>query len=769
MHQHGHQKPSMSAMDAPRHVCYVMVQLDEARKQLDARQKTRAREGIRLRNALTNLEAQAAADAQQVISAQQAHKELLQNLPAYLSPAAQARPPPPSLAPKCTMGKPAPPKTVQAIDGVLAPSQQLPRPVKNATPKLMPSHSTPSKMTPVLAPQQAASGAAVKSEPCVIPTRVAPTSGSMSARKAFSMQQAAWHSPFLHQASTPTRHACMAVKQNAQPVSLPQGAYSIQWLAATLAQAQVSNPQQTTAATWEGSQPPLRHKLSSLSETAECLSGTAAVATASNALTQERAGAAVGITNYVMSRGAEPLQEGLMTQQMGSVTQQGSLMTQQKGTIPQQHPRLPLPWARTATAMHAAQKPLPSSSPLSAQAAQTHPAAIHSSCTAKASVVLPQAAVWARTPCQTGQPGQAISGCQDTLPPLQAQQPHSRHCCSQAVPESATLALAYQPALLTAARAPSAVAPSFTACPGPLDGESVAQPAAAAPAASVTPASCVTVQRSSLQAIASQQKLCSAMPARVNSSQAAMTQAGSYPVKASPQTCTHMHCHLQAPTHPLTAASASCMLPVSAAHGSSLVMHPGDANSPGCQILPPQHATARKVGSHSSAAQGVGAVSSAGGTATAQAPQVKACVAQGSGAQSSSPQPSASEVPSSRVHASHSVHSSSRSAALETHSCRQSLPESTPAACISLQLHTPASSGLPTELLALFIRPSGYTPKAPSSKLPPGGPSTALPSMQAPTQSAFWQTGSLQKPIRPDHERFAGQQQAKNPGLRGMY
>ena len=106
------------------------MQLDDARKQLEARQKLRTREEARLRAALASLASQAAGDAQQVVSAQKAHQELLSGLPDYMTP---PLPQPARLAapPKGTLpvGK-APTSVVQPLKAAVGrlPVQQQPVP-----------------------------------------------------------------------------------------------------------------------------------------------------------------------------------------------------------------------------------------------------------------------------------------------------------------------------------------------------------------------------------------------------------------------------------------------------------------------------------------------------------------------------------------------------------------------------------------------------------------------------------------------------------------
>ena len=820
----------MHPLQAPEfeNVRCVLVQLDEARKQLDARQKTRAREGSRLRSALTNLEAQAAADAQQVISAQQAHEELLKNLPSYLSPASQARSHPPTLAPKCHVGRPAPAGAVQAPpSGTLAPIHQPPslsaRPhSKKSVSKLTPPRVAQEVMAPRL---QGMSSAAAKSALRVVPFSMAPNASSPSAREILPEQQAAWRPTLLQQASASTaqtRHACSALEQNAQLASLPQGTYSAQWLAAASAQAQGLMLQRRYAAAREDPQPLLkRSKLSSPCERAGWLSGSAVVATARNALMEKRVEATAG-TNKLMllPAGSKTLQEELMTEQVGSMTQQGGFttqqvgsmtqqggcmtqqggwttqqmrsmtqqtgsmtqqsrfttqqmgsMTQQTGSMTQQAPSLPLPWAGTARAVHQAQNPAAPSATLSAQVAQLHSAATITSCTAHPRLALPPAAGWTRRAVSAAQSGKASPGRQTAPVPMQATALQSQQCQPQAVPKSATLASPCQPAAaLTAAGTASAVAPLLDPYAGSLSAQSAAQPSATASVASVAAASVPAALgltgpgRSSLQAVASQQQLVSGVPALATSGQAFMTQEISCQVKAPSQTY-----HLQAPTCSMSAASSSSMTTVSAARGlsSTSTVHPDVAYIQECQMLPSQHVLAQGLLAQPSVALRAAAVSSTSGTPSAQAVRVQSYVAQSSGAQGSCPQPP-QILSSSRAHACRSVHSSCTSIRAATPNPQQTHTESSPTAGIFPQLQAPASLGLPSELLALSDQSGACTSHTSNSQLPHSGSANASSNMHLPVKSASWQTGGLNKSIMPDHRRRDSQQQA-NIMLGGMY
>lgn len=754
-----------------------MMQLDEARKQLDARQKTRAREGSRLRNALTNLEAQAAADAQQVVSAQQAHEELLKNLPSYLSPTSQARPPPPSLAPKSHVGRPAPAGAVQAPAlAALAPSHWPPslsaRPhLKRSFPKLTPSQCVvPQDMAPHL---QGVSTAAVKA---ALPMSMAPKAGS--AREMQPMQQAACHPTLLQRASTSTaqtRHAYTALEQSAQHISLPQGRYSPQWLAAASARAQALTLQQRVAAARESPQPLLkRPKLSSPSERAGWLSGSAAAVTARNAPVTKRAEATADSNKHtLLPAGPETLREGLMSELTGSKTQQGGFTTQQTGSMTQQPPSLPLPWTRTATAMHPPQNLATYSATLSTQAARLHPTATVTSCTAQPRLVLPPAAAWTGTPVPVAQLRQA-SPARHKAPVLSLQ---SQQCQPQAVPNSMMLASPCHPAsALAAAGAASALAALLTPAAGSLSTQSAAHPSAPASAALVTAASVPAASclaspgTSSLQVIATQQQLVSEMLTQATSGQAITRQEVSHQVKVPAQTC-----HLQAPTCSMAAASASASAsgttPVSAAHGLSSTVHL-DVYSPGCQMLPSQHVIAQGMVAQPSAAQRVVAVSSVGGTASAQASRVQSCVAQGSEAHGPCPQPPASQIlTSSRAHACQPMPSSCTSNRAATPNSLKSHTDTIPTACILPQLLAPVSLGLPAELLALFNQPEACTPHASSSLLSCCGPSYAAPNMQLPKQSASWQTRGSKKSIMPNHTSCddVHSQQHANIMLGGMY
>ena len=809
-----------------------MVQLDEARKQLDARQKTRTREGNKLRTALSNLEAQAAADAQQVVSAQQAHEELLKNLPSYLSPASQHSPHPPSLAPKCHVGSPAPADAVQQPPalGALAPHHQPPslsaRPhLKKYVPKLLPSHMAPQVMAPHL---QGVSSAASQGALRAAPMSMAPNARSASARKILPMQQAAWHPTPLQQASAQVRHAHMASEQSAQLAVLPQDTYSAKRLAAASAQASALTLQQRQAAACEGPQLQ-RSKLSSPSRRVGCLSGLAAVTSVKNAPMKKRAEAMAGIKKHMLlPAGPETLKEGLTTELMGSMTQQGGFntqhvgsmsqqrgrMTQQVGSMTQQEGRVTqqmgsktqqrgwtaqqvgsmtqqmgsvtqqrgstiqqmgsmtqqpakhfLPWARTATAVHQPHNPAVPSAATPAQAAPPHPAATITTYTAQPCLVLPSAAAWTGTPVPAAQFGQASPGCHKAPVPMQAKPLQSQQCQPQAVPKSATLASPCPPAAaLTAAATGSVLAPLLMPCAGSLSNQSPACLLATASAASGPAAPCLAGPgTASLQAIASQQQLVSAQAA---SGQAFTTQEVSHHLKAPPQTY-----HLQAPACSLTAASASDTTPVPAACGLSSTVHPDVADSPGCQ-MPPQHIEAQGLAAQSSAAQRVAAVSSAGGTASAQASRVQSYVNQGSGAQGSCPQPPVQQIlSSSRAHARQSVHSSCTSNRAATPKTQESRTERIPTACISPQLLAPAALGLPAELLALFSQSAACTPHASSSPVPCSAPAYVFPTMQLPVKSASWQTGGSNQSIMPDdtHCDDVHSQEHANIMLDGMY
>ena len=803
----------------------VMVQLDEAKKQLDTRQKTRAREGSKLRSALTNLEAQAAADAQQVVSAQQAHEELLKDLPSYLSPSSHHSPHPPSLAPpKCHVGRPAPADATQAPALAALPSLSAMPHLQKCALKPMPSHVATQVRSPDL---QGVSSAAAKSALCMAPMGMAPNATSASAREILLT---AWHPTFLQQASAATaqnRRAYTVLEQSAQLAALPQGVYSAQWLAATSAQA--SMLQQRQAAAREGPQPALkRSKLSSASNKAGCLSRSAVGVTARNASMKKRAEATAGTNNHILlPAGPETLQEGMgsltqqggistqqvgrksqqrgyvtqqagsmtqqkgyVTQQAGSMTQQGGCtnqemgsitqqrgwtphhmgsMTQQAGSMAQQPPSLPLPWGRTATAV---QNPAAPSATLSAQAAQLPPAATSTSNTGQPRFILPPAAARTRAPVPVTQLGQASPGRRHKAPvPIQAKPLQSQQC--PALPKSTTLASPCQPAVaLTAAGTPSAVAP----CAGSLSNRSPAPPVATALVTPVTAASqpaapCLAGPgMSSMQAIASQQQLFSGLPAKATSGQACTTHEVSHQEKAPPSTY-----HLQAPTCSLAAASASAsasassMKPVSAVCGLSSTVHPNFAYSPGHQMLPSQHALAQELVDQSSAAQRVATVTSAGITASVQASRVQSNVAQISGAHGSCPQfPAPQILSSSRAHACQSVHSSCNSNRAATSNPPESHTESTPTACTSPQLLAP---GLPAELMALFNQSAVCTPHVSSSLLPCSRPSHKVPNMQSPVQSASWQTRDSIKSIMPDDTRrddVHSQQHAKIM-LGGMY
>lgn len=378
-----------------------MVQLDEARKQLDARQKTRAREESRLRSALTNLEAQAAADAQQVVSAQQAHEELLQDLPAYLSPVTQTRPrsPPTSLAPNCKVGQPAPAKAVHVPAArALAPTPAAcPFPKKTDPPKLVPSHAALTDVVHALVPQHKVSSASAKVAG-MMPVSMAPKASLASARQTTRMQQAGRRPACLQQALPPIRHPSTAVEQSAQLAPLPPGAYCMQWLAAASTQAQAqTHPQaraqaqaqaypqaqaqaqaalfQTIAAAQKVSKPPLnQYMLPPSGQTrypsAACSSGPApAVAIAGHALTQKTAAALTGVNKHLLHTGAKTLQQGLRTQQT-------SLMSQQMAIRAQQATQQPAAWSRrTAPALHAVQPAAAPSTIFLTQSGASAPAA----------------------------------------------------------------------------------------------------------------------------------------------------------------------------------------------------------------------------------------------------------------------------------------------------------------------------------------------------------------------------------------------------------
>ncbi|KAL3130580.1 hypothetical protein ABBQ38_008385 [Trebouxia sp. C0009 RCD-2024] len=376
-------------------------QLDEARKQLDARQKTRAREESRLRSALTNLEAQAAADAQQVVSAQQAHEELLQDLPAYLSPVTQTRPrsPPTSLAPNCKVGQPAPAKAVHVPAArALAPTPAAcPFPKKTDPPKLVPSHAALTDVVHALVPQHKVSSASAKVAG-MMPVSMAPKASLASARQTTRMQQAGRRPACLQQALPPIRHPSTAVEQSAQLAPLPPGAYCMQWLAAASTQAQAqTHPQaraqaqaqaypqaqaqaqaalfQTIAAAQKVSKPPLnQYMLPPSGQTrypsAACSSGPApAVAIAGHALTQKTAAALTGVNKHLLHTGAKTLQQGLRTQQT-------SLMSQQMAIRAQQATQQPAAWSRrTAPALHAVQPAAAPSTIFLTQSGASAPAA----------------------------------------------------------------------------------------------------------------------------------------------------------------------------------------------------------------------------------------------------------------------------------------------------------------------------------------------------------------------------------------------------------
>ena len=749
-----------------------MVQLDEAKKQLDARQKTRAREGSKLRSALTNLEAQAAADAQQVVSAQQAHEELLKDLPSYLSPSSHHSPHPPSLAPpKCHVGRPAPADATQAPAlAALAPSLSATPHLQKCALKPMPSHVAPQVRSPDL---QGVSSAAAKSALCMAPMGMAPNATSASAREILPT---AWHPTFLQQASAATahtRHANTVLEQSAQLAALPQGVYSAQWLAATSAQASMLRQRQ--AAAREGPQSALkRSKLSSASNRAGCLSCSAVGVSARNASMKKRAEATAGTNNHtLLPAGPETLREGLMSELTGSKTQQGGFTTQQTGSMTQQPPSLPLPWTRTATAMHPPQNLATYSATLSTQAARLHPTATVTSCTAQPRLVLPPAAAWTGTPVPVAQLRQA-SPARHKAPVLSLQ---SQQCQPQAVPNSMMLASPCHPAsALAAAGAASALAALLTPAAGSLSTQSAAHPSAPASAALVTAASVPAASclaspgTSSLQVIATQQQLVSEMLTQATSGQAITRQEVSHQVKVPAQTC-----HLQAPTCSMAAASASASAsgttPVSAAHGLSSTVHL-DVYSPGCQMLPSQHVIAQGMVAQPSAAQRVVAVSSVGGTASAQASRVQSCVAQGSEAHGPCPQPPASQIlTSSRAHACQPMPSSCTSNRAATPNSLKSHTDTIPTACILPQLLAPVSLGLPAELLALFNQPEACTPHASSSLLSCCGPSYAAPNMQLPKQSASWQTRGSKKSIMPNHTSCddVHSQQHANIMLGGMY
>lgn len=375
-----------------------MVQLDEARKQLDARQKTRSREESRLRSALTNLEAQAVADVQQVVSAQQAHEDLLRDLPAYLSPAAHTRPrpPPTSLAPNCKVGQPAPATAVHvpAIRALAPDPATRPCPKRTDPPKLVPSHAALTDVAHALVHQQKVLSASAKAA-CIVPLSMAPKASAASARQTTELQQARRQSACLQQASAPTRHPSTAVEQSAWLAPLPQGAYCMQWLAAASSQAQAqthpqaraqaqADPQaqaqakvvlfQTIAAAQNLSKPLLnQYALSSPSgqkgyPSAACLSGPAAVvATACYAPTQKRAAALTVANKRLLPIGAKTLQQGLMTQQTSLMSHQIANRPQQ---ATQQAPGSPLD-RRTAPALHAVQSSLQAAAPSAVFLAQS--------------------------------------------------------------------------------------------------------------------------------------------------------------------------------------------------------------------------------------------------------------------------------------------------------------------------------------------------------------------------------------------------------------
>ena len=374
----------------------VMVQLDEARKQLDARQKTRAREETRLKSALTCLEAQAAADAQQVVSAQQAHEELLRDLPAYLSPAAETHHQATTLAPKCNVGQPSPAKAVHRLaTSVPAPTPAAHPSHKNTAPKLVLPHTMHA-----LAPQHNVSGASAKAAG-MIPVSMAPKDTSASARQTTSTQ-AGWQTAGLQQVSASVRQPGAAVEQSAQGACLPQGAYSIQWRAAASAQSQAQGPAQaqsqaraqaqaqaallqSIAVAQRCSEPLLnQYTLSSLPGQTGCpsagrSSGPApAVATAGLARTQKRAAAPAEVHRRLLSTGANTLQQRVMTQQEGLVSQQMALRPQKRtSTMTKQPSGLPLSCNRTAPALHAVQKAAaPSAFVLAQHSASAPPAPV---------------------------------------------------------------------------------------------------------------------------------------------------------------------------------------------------------------------------------------------------------------------------------------------------------------------------------------------------------------------------------------------------------
>ncbi|KAL3144204.1 hypothetical protein ABBQ32_003985 [Trebouxia sp. C0010 RCD-2024] len=388
-----------SQLDSSWIICAgVMVQLDEARKQLDARQKTRSREESRLRSALTNLEAQAVADVQQVVSAQQAHEDLLRDLPAYLSPAAHTRPrpPPTSLAPNCKVGQPAPATAVHvpAIRALAPDPATRPCPKRTDPPKLVPSHAALTDVAHALVHQQKVLSASAKAA-CIVPLSMAPKASAASARQTTELQQARRQSACLQQASAPTRHPSTAVEQSAWLAPLPQGAYCMQWLAAASSQAQAqthpqaraqaqADPQaqaqakvvlfQTIAAAQNLSKPLLnQYALSSPSgqkgyPSAACLSGPAAVvATACYAPTQKRAAALTVANKRLLPIGAKTLQQGLMTQQTSLMSHQIANRPQQ---ATQQAPGSPLD-RRTAPALHAVQSSLQAAAPSAVFLAQS--------------------------------------------------------------------------------------------------------------------------------------------------------------------------------------------------------------------------------------------------------------------------------------------------------------------------------------------------------------------------------------------------------------
>ena len=770
------------------------LQLDEAKKQLDARQKARAREEGRLRTALTDLAAQAVSDAQQVVSAQEAHQELLKNLPEYISPAAQTpkRPPKHKLVPNPPVRQLHPPFLEASPPtkgpGVLAPTQKLTSPAAAAHV----NKSLRQQVLPCLAPQPRAffsqPGLHTAQQNIAPNVPPAPLAGQQLLAK-----QATWHQAFLQQEPSCRYPAPAAVKQQAQLGRLSQDAHA-QGMAGSSA-AQADWCQQNTAGSQQGQSQPLpkQCKMSSPSKTAGCLPSPIARSLTAHVVTQGRAGAS--------STAVKPML-------------QGSVMTQHPVPMSRQSPRPPTSWSRSTTAQTACQQPAANSQLF--PSAQASHSGTDASVSAQYGRTLPPAALRASTSPQGAQRNQAAAVGQKGPVLMQAQVPGSKYCWPlQSLPASAKYS-AFQPE----AASMSAFAPTDSAAPSPVP---VAAPSAApfsAPssaassAPSATPSAYLGFPRQAARTATAHQCVDISPPQSRSDCQpppqASFSQSQSL-------TCAHSPA-LQTASQQLAAGTPCKPLPSAAIHHSLAdclveTQHEG----PGLQAAPPQvvaaqtspwqapaaqtsaaakssRAAARSASRaevsdarasavYGPAAPGSAAPRSAAPGSAAQGSAARGPAAQSSAAQDSATQGSAAQGPASQglaPNASAANHAATQatlppaprvSSSVAQALASQGLPAQSPATLSSINkvlvssspVHAhhqqdpsvklgaahPPLQRLAPQLLALFSQSPACAPKSAGSELTDTRPPGAQVGMQLPKQHAPRQARGLQSCTKP--------------------